>query len=614
MIFQTEQSLKKPFSYYFGWVWKNYLPHLPMVLMMMFLTVLSTTVSVLYPRLSKYIIDKMTVNLGLYSQGKIAMPDILAERDKTICLILILGLGLIISQVYPYFRAKMNFFFETLFRERYFKVLLEKNYRFFLRYRTGDIVTRLTDDIKCWPPGIAWFICSGIFRGFNSSCTIFFCFVSMLLLNVKLAILSASTLPFMFLFFVKLRQKIEVLSKKNQEAISQTNDFLESAYSGIKIVKSFNAEATQTRGFKELLEKRMGMEMKLVRMDGLFSVYFEFINYLGQVVVLLLGGMMAIRGEITIGDYYAFYTYLGMIIWPLLDLPRMFVTASQSFVAIDRLEEMEEFEADHPDYQSGDQKTGGIETLEFRNISFTYPARIQENTDETQPKPEIKSKPGFGMKQISFTLQKGEKVAIVGKIGSGKTTILNLVSGFLLQDSGSILINSVPLTSLDKEAFRQKIGYVQQEPNIFSESVKTNIDFWRDYGEDWISHCAKTAQLEEDIKKFPAGYAEKIGQRGITLSGGQRQRISIARALAGKPELFLMDDVTSSLDAENEQNFWQEVEGEFPGITSLIVTHRLSTAQKADRIIVLADGRIEAIGTHAELIDKSATYRELISK
>ncbi|MDD2715047.1 MAG: ABC transporter ATP-binding protein [Candidatus Wallbacteria bacterium] len=599
------RSLKKPKLYYLKWVWNNYKPRLPMVLLLVLMTVLSTTVSVLYPIVYKYILDGLVGNLKLFEQGKLSMDAVMADRLRVIKLLLCLGVGLMISNFYPFLRGRMNLVFEMAFREKFFAEILQKNYRFFLRYRTGDIVTRLTEDLRSHQPGIAWFICSGIFRGFNSACIILFCLISMMTLSVKLALLSIVPIPFMFLFFIKLETVIESRYKKYQECMSETNDFLESAYAGIKIVKSFNAEASQADYFAGILGRRMDLQMKLIRINGLFMVYFEFMNYLGQVMVLLFGGMMVIRGEISVGTYYAFYSYLGMIVWPLLDIPTLFVTAAQSFVAIDRLDDMEEFEADHPDYLCGERKIDRIESLEFRNVGFAYPAKLESS----DPK-----KKGFGLKSVSFEVKKGEKVAIVGKIGSGKTTVLNLFCGFLNPDSGEILINGIPVSALEKENFRSLLGYVQQEPNIFSESIRTNIDFWRNKTEQEIKGCAGIAQFHEEVEKFPGKYDELIGQRGTTLSGGQRQRLSIARALAGKPQLFLMDDVTSSLDAENEQQFWRSMSQEFPEITSLIVTHRLSTAQRADRIVVLTDGAVEAIGNHAELIEKSATYRELISK
>jgi ABC-type multidrug transport system fused ATPase/permease subunit len=178
-------------------------------------------------------------------------------------------------------------------------------------------------------------------------------------------------------------------------------------------------------------------------------------------------------------------------------------------------------------------------------------------------------------------------------------------------DEGSIMINGIALSEINKQSFRDKIGYIQQEPVIFSETIQANIDFWRNQPETLIQSCSRLAQFEKEVLAFPGGYSEPVGQRGVTLSGGQRQRLSIARALVGKPELLLMDDITASLDAANEKKLWADLATEYGSITCLIVTHRMATAMMADRIIVLKDGRVEASGTHSELIADCETYRDL---
>ncbi|MDD5091237.1 MAG: ABC transporter ATP-binding protein [Candidatus Wallbacteria bacterium] len=595
--------LKKPKIYYWRWIWNYYRQYTPMILLLLLMTVLSTVVSVLFPRLFKHLIDTLLKNLHLFQSGSISMDQIISSRNDALVLLLLLGLASMAAEIYPFLRGRMNLIFEMAFRNRYFHLILNKSYRFFLRFRTGDLVTRLTEDIITHPPGISWFICSGIFRAFNSTCVIFFCLLSMSFMSPKLTLLSIAPLPFMVWLFLRLEHLIQKRFRRRQEIVSSTNDFLESAYSGIKIVKSFNSEEAQISEFENLLKTRIGVEIDVVKLHGLMQVYFEFLNYLGQVMVLLFGGMLVVSGEITIGTYYAFFSYLGMIVYPLVDIPTFFITAAQSFVVIDRLDDLEECDAAATSGKSG-SPCGKLDRLEIKGLAFSYPAtETGENT-----------RPPFKLAGVDFELRQGEKVAVVGKIGSGKTTLLNLLSGFLEPSCGGIEVNGVTLKEIDIEDLRKKIGYVQQEPNVFSESIGCNIDFWRGNDQDWIRHCATLAQLDNEIAGFPAGYNELLGQRGITLSGGQRQRLSIARALAGRPELLLMDDVTSSLDAENEINFWKQVLDEFRDITCLIVTHRLSTAQRADRIIVMNSGSIEAMGTHAELMEKSVTYRDLVAR
>jgi ATP-binding cassette subfamily B protein len=291
-----------------------------------------------------------------------------------------------------------------------------------------------------------------------------------------------------------------------------------------------------------------------------------------------------------------------MIIYPLMDIPMMLVTLTQACVSIDRLEDLQLAERSN---QANDDD-GEIVIDEIRNINFCQVSFQHSNTvnSESDTKP-------FAFTSLDFTINRGEKVAIVGQIGSGKTTLLNLVSGVIKPDAGNISVNSLDFSSIKKQSFREKIGYIQQEPVIFSETIKTNIDFWRNKPESLIQACSRLAQFEKEVLAFPEGYLEPVGQRGVTLSGGQRQRLSIARALVGKPELLLMDDITASLDAANEKKLWADLKAEYGDITCLIVTHRMATAMMADRIMVLKDGQIEATGSHQELMEKNATYRDL---
>ncbi|PLX17549.1 MAG: hypothetical protein C0601_07260 [Candidatus Muiribacterium halophilum] len=244
-----------------------------------------------------------------------------------------------------------------------------------------------------------------------------------------------------------------------------------------------------------------------------------------------------------------------------------------------------------------------INELCLRDVCFKYPIE-SENKDVKE----------FALEDISFTLKNGEKIAVVGKIGSGKTTLLNLIAGIYEAEEGKVLFNGIDKKDISKESYRSRIGFIQQLPTIFSESVNTNIDFWREFEQDWIIQSTKIAQFYDEVDQLPKKFEEKIGQKGIGLSGGQKQRLSIARAICGRPDILLMDDVTSALDAENEVMFWEDLFKELPDVTCIIVTHRISTAQKADRIIVLDEGEVEAIGTHDELLRDSNTYAELVSK
>ncbi|RCK78153.1 MAG: Methionine ABC transporter ATP-binding protein [Candidatus Ozemobacter sibiricus] len=640
-----EHELRHPRRYYLLWIWRQYRPYRRMILALVGLTVISTVVSVLFPMVFQRVIDGVVTGLKGFKDGTMTLAQAEADRDRRLWYLAALALGPLFAGFYTWLRLRMNLTFEMAFRERYFREVLEKGHRFFLKFRTGDLVTRLTEDVKTWPPGLSWLCCSGIFRAFNSSCIIFFCLVSMFWLSPLLAVVAVVPMPFMVWLFLRMEKAIERRFKRLQTCVSATNDFLESAYSGIKIIKSFNAEEPQIALFGKLLDERIEREVDVARIEGLYHVYFEFLNYLSGVLVMLVGGIMAIRGDITLGVYYAFFSYLGIIMHPLIDIPVLLFTLAQTFVTIDRLEEIVQTEREWQEAdRRGDVLIDRIDRIEFRGVEFAHRplasadapapsigggATAALSTTATAPPaagpgasaggPASQTGEGAGagrgfrFQPLSFTIRRGEKLAVVGPIGSGKTTLLNLAAGLLTPDAGEILVNGLALRDLRKDRFKEKIGFIQQEPTIFSASVADNIDFWRGYDRDWIETCARLAQFEAEVRALPHQFDEKIGPRGLNLSGGQRQRLAIARALAGRPEVLFMDDVTSALDAENEAQLWQDLRARFPDVTCLIVTHRLSTAQNADRIMVLADGRLEAIGTHDELLRTNATYQKLVS-
>ncbi len=597
-----ERQLRHNRIYYLKWIWNEYRAHKKMILFLLLLTIVSTLVAVLFPIVFKYIIDGLVEGLKKFQAGKITLDVAKSERNKMLLMLLAMGLGPIFGGMYPYFRARMNVFFEMYFREKFFAEIMSKGHRFFLKFRTGDLVTRLTEDIRTWPPGLAWLCCSGIFRAINSASIIFFCLVTMMYLNWKLALLACIPMPIMLYVFMKLETEFGDSFKELQTGMSEGNDFLEAAYSGIKIISSFNSQNMQKKLFDQHLHKRIGQEMRVDSLWGLFMVFFEFLNYVGEILILIFGGLMVIRGQLTLGSYYAFFSYLGMIIYPLMDIPMLLVTLTQACVSIDRLEDLEKAERDWQEIDAeGKQPLDEINSIEFVGVTFKH-SMIEEQETSKEP---------FAFKDLSFAVKKGEKVAVVGQIGSGKTTLLNLLSGMIKPDGGNIFINSTALEEIDMNAFREKIGYIQQEPVIFSETIQNNIDFWRGNPESLVHSCARLAQFDNEVLAFPNGYQEAVGQRGVTLSGGQRQRLSIARALIGRPSLLLMDDITASLDAANEKRLWADLEQEFSSITCIIVTHRMATAMMADRIIVLDNGRVAAVGTHEELIKNSDIYREL---
>lgn len=572
------------------WIIKQWVSQKWFVLIMVAFTLVSSAVAVAYPFVFKKLIDLMADILKFPAK----YPHPMNEVNRIIMLFLAIGIAQFITSFYPSFRAFMNVRFEHSLRMFYFKHILRKDYTFYHKFRTGDIVTRLTDDLSEFS-SVSWFLCSGIFRAFNSFSMIAFSLAVMFSLNWLLTLLSVASLPLMMVVFYLTSDKLYNNFKLNREAISNINNQLEMSFSGIRIIKAFVGEEKYNRFFATALAKRFKTEMSVVKLNAVLHLIYEYIDYFAQIGVIIFGGYMAVKGTISIGTFFLFYTYLSMMIYPLLDLPQLFVSGKQCFVNIDRLEEMLNYPVIHPIKEEG-AKINKLATVKFDKVSFTYP-------DKENPV----------IKDCSFELKAGEKMLILGSTGVGKTTVANLFTAILYPTGGDIAINGVPFNELDITSWRSIIGYVPQEALLFTGTIRDNITFTEEQA-DALAYddVVRISQLKSELAAFPLGDATPVGNRGQTVSGGQKQRVTIARALINKPQLLILDDITASLDAENEENLWNELKEHFAEITCVVISHRLSTLRYIDSILFIdSEGHCHK-GTHDELVVNLPEYHAFI--
>jgi len=572
------------------WILEQYKAQKWFVLIMVVLTLLSSIVSIAFPYVFKEMLDLLKDILQFPDK----YPEPMREVYKIIKLLIAIGMAELITGIYPGIRGWVNMRFEHSLRVMYFKHILAKDFSFFQKFKTGDIVTRLTDDLSDYPR-VSWFLCSGIFRAFNSFSMILFALVVMFSINVKLTLLSIAPLPIMMLVFYFTADKVYTNYNRNQQAISAINTQLEMSFSGIRIVKSFVSEEKYNRFFDVALAKRFKTEMSMVKLNAILSLIWQYIDYIAQVAVILFGGYLAVKGEITVGTFFLFYTYLSMMIYPLIDLPQLFVTGKQAFVNIDRLEEMKNYPSLNDKFK-GEHKVKDFCALSFENVSFQYP-----------------DKPFPVLKNASFNLDRGERMLILGPTGSGKTTIANLLLGLLKSDSGTIKINGKPIDEIDIKSLRNIVAYVPQEPLIFGGSIKDNILFAVEKASEKDYHIAvQTSQLENEIASFPERDETFVGNRGLSVSGGQKQRLTIARALVKKPQLLILDDITASLDAENEEKLWQALDENYPGIAAIVISHRLSTLRYVDSVLFIDSQGNTHKGTHDYLVFNNKEYHDFL--
>jgi ATP-binding cassette, subfamily B, multidrug efflux pump len=584
------------------WIWGYWAGHKSILFILALLTLISTAVAVAYPLVFRWVIDELR---DVFTTGDGA------EKIGGVMLVLLgIALGRFLSGFYPATRALMNLRLDRDIREDVFGKLMEKDYAFNNSFRTGDLVTRLSDDIYEYPK-ISWFGCSGIFRAVESGSKLLFCLIVMLTINWQLALLSIIPLPFMMWAFYKLRTRIRKSVEGSQRTISQTNDLLEAVFSGIQIVKAFRAEAGQKKRLAAIMKERRAIFLDLMRVRSILMQLDTLASRLGQMIVIAAGGLMVINGEITIGTLFAFYIFLDMLAHPMMDLPHLFMTGQQAFVSIDRVEELRAFPVTVE--RHGGSAMQDISEVSCEGLAFSY-----DGTRDT-------------VRNISFSVPRGSRVAIVGPVASGKSTLLKLIAGILEPTRGKISINGIALDGWDWHTYKRLIGYVPQEGVLFSKSVEENVLFGRSLPEDetlrplasqdnyseadhsWARHCLSTAQMDGDLADWDKGVSTVVGQKGSLVSGGQKQRIAIARALAGKPRLLLLDDCTAALDARNEDRFWTQLRDDLGECTTFIVSHRLATIRQADRILVLEDGEMIDEGTHDDLALRCETYREFLS-
>lgn len=549
-----------------------------LVVMLFLLTLLSSAVAVTYPYLTKRLLDMIQAIMEKPGAG-----DPMHAVDRLLLVFVAVGLGGLVASLFPAIRGVTNSVFEHALRLKYFRKVLVKDHRFFSHFASGDIVTRLTDDLYDFPK-LSWFLCSGIFRAVESISKVAFCLGAMLLLDWRLTLFSLIPLPMMIALFYITQDRIYDTFQKNQQAISAINTRLEMSFSGVRIIKSYACESKYNRFFHEVLSRRWRTEMDVAKLEVILHLIYQYIDYTAQVGIVFAGGYMAVTGRISVGTFYAFYTYLSMLIYPILDIPQLFVSGKRAFVNIDRLEEMAAFP--EPSAPPAPAPIDALDSLELRDVSFAYGDRATK-----------------ALSGITMSIRRGERIGVIGPVGSGKSTLVKLMLGVLSPDEGTIDVNGIDLHDVDLETYRTHIGYVPQEALLFSGTLRENVDLGSDRPDDEIYRTAiEAAQLTDELASFPAGQETVVGQRGISLSGGQKQRMAIARAVARRPQLMIFDDSTASLDASNEEQLMRRLDELSADLTFVIVSHRLSTLQYVDRVLFLDGGRQLGFGTHQELL------------
>lgn len=464
---------------------------------------------------------------------------------------------------------------------------------FYKRNRTGDLMSRISEDVS----KVRQYVGPAVMYSTNTIIRMAIVIVQMLIISRELTMYALIPVPFLGIVMYYLSREINKRSYLYQKNLSTLSSFSQEIFSGIRVVKAYAIEDEKNKEYDDLTTHSKETHMNLVKVSSLIGPAMIFLIGLSNLFVVYIGAKMYIDGTITdIGIIAQFILYINILTWPIASLgwiSSMIQEAESSQKRINEfLNEIPEIKNLQPEHT----KVQG--EIEFKNVSFTY--------TDTQIQ---------ALKNISFTLGKNETLAILGKTGSGKSTILELICRLYDADNGEILIDNQSIKSLNLYDLRDAIAMVPQDAFLFSDSIKSNIRFGKeDATEEEIRHYAQLADVDKNIMKFDKQYDTVLGERGITLSGGQKQRVSIARALIKEAPILLLDDSLSAVDTETEERILNNLKNITANRTTIIVTHRVSSAKNADRIIILDEGKIVEKGTHDELINAGGYYQDLYNK
>ena len=461
---------------------------------------------------------------------------------------------------------------------------------FYKKNRTGDLMNRISEDVN----QVRLYGGPAIMYGIQTL-TLFVCLVPLMFIKAPvLALYALLPLPILSVLIYQISKVIHKRSTIVQEFLSTLSTFTQESFSGISVIKAYALEPKVNAELKNLALDGQNKSMDLAKVNAWFFPLMILLIGISNIFVIYIGGKQYIDGEIaSIGIIAEFILYVNMLTWPVAVVGWVTSIVQRAEASQKRINQ---FLQEEPNIVSTVKEETPIKgKIEFKNVTFTY-----EDTNIT------------ALNNISFTINKGETVAILGKTGSGKSTILDLIARLYDIDSGQILIDDIPIKELNLQSLRQSIGAVPQDAFLFSDTIKNNIKFGKENSTDEeIIAVAKKAVVHENIMGFNKQYETILGERGITLSGGQKQRVSIARALLKDPQIYLFDDCLSAVDTETEEEILNQLKKESKNKTTLIVSHRVSSAKNADKIIVLEDGKLMQEGTHEELNSVEGYYKEL---
>ena len=571
---------------------RYYLKYLPMLLLGVVALTLVDYMQLLVPELYKMVING--INDGAVEIDGVLHTfnmDFLLDR---ICLPMIF---IILSMVLGRFLWRICFFgsgirMETDLRGRMFDHCKDLSQQYYQRNKVGDLMSLFTNDLEtvqdCFGSGILMF-CDALFLGVLA-------FNKMLHMDILLTLLSMIPMVFLLAGGLILSKYLTMKWETRQEAFSKLSDFSQESFAGIAVIKAFVKEAKELMAFQKLNRENEDANIAYTKLSVSLNISITLLVESVICVILGYGGYLVHEKVLNAGELVEFIGYFTAIVWPVMAISQLIEMRSRGKASLNRIGALLESKADVIDRDGVDSPETLSGNIEFRNLTFRYPDGEYDV-----------------LKNVSFRINAGENVGIIGKTGSGKTSLVDLILRTYNVPDGTIFLDGRDINSLSIQSVRRNAAYVPQDNFLFSDTIESNIAFATDNGtSDDVIDAAKMSDVHQNIVEFPEGYRTVLGERGVTVSGGQKQRISIARALMKNAPILILDDSVSAVDVKTEKSILENLRRQRAGMTTILIAHRISTIEKMDKILFIEEGELIASGTHSELYASCPEYRTMV--